>query len=109
MDRKEVEQVGTSVIWEAVIYWVILVISALCVIAVSGSRKTASTIILAPVVLFCTIFMMQGSVFTAMEHPTMGSNVGLGMAFLTTWVVSGILFAVALVIAFIKYSKKNKA
>ncbi|WP_256026044.1 hypothetical protein [Paenibacillus polymyxa] len=78
---------GTSVIWEAVIYWVILVISALCVIAVSGSRKTASTIILAPVVLFCTIFMMQGSVFTAMQHPTMGSNVGLGMAFLTTWVV----------------------
>ncbi|MNW12747.1 hypothetical protein D3C71_2105130 [compost metagenome] len=53
--------------------------------------------------------MMQGSVFTAMQHPTMGSNVGLGMAFLTTWVVSGILFAVALVIAFIKYSKKNKA
>ncbi|MCC3379020.1 hypothetical protein ACFQ5D_05000 [Paenibacillus farraposensis] len=106
MGRKEVEQVG---IWEAVIYWVILVISALCVIAVSGNRKTASTIILVPVVLFCTIFMMQGSMFTAMNHPTMGGNVGLGMAFLTTWVVSGILFVVALVIAFIRYSKRNKA
>ncbi|MGW8958617.1 hypothetical protein [Paenibacillus sp. NPDC055715] len=95
--------------WEAIIYWVILVIAALSVIAVSGSRKTASIIILAPVVLFCTIFMMQGSLLTAMQHPTMGANVGLGMAFLTTWVVSGILYAVAIVIAFIKYSKKNKA
>lgn len=105
MDRKEVEQVGTSMIWEAAIYWIILVIAALCVIAVSGSRKTASTIILAPVVLFCTIFMMQGSMLNVMKHPTMGANVGLGMAFLTTWVVSGILFAVALVIAFIRDRK----
>ncbi|MEC0183594.1 hypothetical protein P4H61_19060 [Paenibacillus peoriae] len=109
MDRKEVEQVGTSMIWEAALYWIILVVSALCVIAVSGSRKTASTIILAPVVLFCTIFMMQGSMLNTMKHPTMGANVGLGMAFLTTWVVSGILFAVALVIAFIRYSKRSKA
>ena len=109
MDRKEVEEVGTSMIWEAAIYWIILVISALCVIAVSGSRKTASTIILAPVVLFCTIFMMQGSMLNTMKHPTMGANVGLGMAFLTTWVVSGILFAVALVIALIRYSKRDKA
>ncbi|MGM1022136.1 MAG: hypothetical protein ACQEXV_16710 [Bacillota bacterium] len=99
----------STLMWEAIIYWVILVIAALSVIAVSGTRKTASTIILAPVVLFCTIFIMQGSVFTAMQHPTMGANVGLGMAFLTTWVVSGILYAVTIVIAFIKYSKKNKA
>jgi hypothetical protein len=95
--------------WEAIIYWVILVISALCVIAVSGSRKIASTIILAPVVLFCTIFMMQGTMFTAMKHPTVGANIGLGMAFLTTWVVSGILFVAAIVIAVVKYNNKNKA
>ncbi|MBE0340273.1 hypothetical protein E4V51_02495 [Paenibacillus sp. 28ISP30-2] len=96
-------------LWEATIYFVILVISALSVIAVSGNRRTASTILLVPIVLFCTIFMVQGSVFTAMKHPTMGANVGSHMAFLTTWVVTGILFAVTIVIAFIKYSKKNKA
>ncbi|ALP36328.1 hypothetical protein ASL14_09260 [Paenibacillus sp. IHB B 3084] len=96
-------------LWEATIYFVILVISALSVIAVSGNRRTASTILLVPIVLFCTIFMVQGSVLTAVKHPTMGANVGSGMAFLTTWVVTGILFAVTIVIAFIKYSKKNKA
>ncbi|WP_342416485.1 hypothetical protein NST83_02770 [Paenibacillus sp. FSL R10-2782] len=96
-------------LWEATIYFVILVISALSVIAVSGSRRTASTILLVPIVLFCTIFMVQGSVLTAMKHPTMGANVGSGMAFLTTWVVTGILFAVTIVITFVKYSRKNKA
>ncbi|TKH44607.1 hypothetical protein C1I60_09020 [Paenibacillus terrae] len=96
-------------LWEATIYFVILVISALSVIAVSGSRRTASTILLVPIVLFCTIFMVQGSVLTAVKHPTMGANVGSGMAFLTTWVVTGILFAVTIVITFVKYSRKNKA
>ncbi|WP_044646521.1 hypothetical protein [Paenibacillus terrae] len=96
-------------LWEATIYFVILVISALSVIVVSGSRRTASTILLVPIVLFCTIFMVQGSVLTAVKHPTMGANVGSGMAFLTTWVVTGILFAVTIVITFVKYSKKNKA
>ncbi|MFK4303114.1 CHASE2 domain-containing sensor protein [Paenibacillus sp. RC254] len=96
-------------LWEAAIYFVILVISALSVIVVSGSRRTASTILLVPIVLFCTIFMVQGSVLTAVKHPTMGANVGSGMAFLTTWVVTGILFAVTIVITFVKYSKKNKA
>ncbi|MFK4371286.1 MULTISPECIES: hypothetical protein [unclassified Paenibacillus] len=98
-----------SMLWEAAIYFVILVISALSVIVVSGSRRTASTILLVPIVLFCTIFMVQGSVLTAVKHPTMGANVGSGMAFLTTWVVTGILFAVTIVITFVKYSKKNKA
>ncbi|KJD45169.1 hypothetical protein QD47_12930 [Paenibacillus terrae] len=98
-----------SMLWEATIYFVILVISALSVIVVSGSRRTASTILLVPIVLFCTIFMVQGSVLTAVKHPTMGANVGSGMAFLTTWVVTGILFAVTIVITFVKYSKKNKA
>jgi hypothetical protein len=96
-------------LWQATIYFVILVISALSVIVVSGSRRTASTILLVPIVLFCTIFMVQGSVLTAVKHPTMGANVGSGMAFLTTWVVTGILFAVTIVITFVKYSKKNKA
>ncbi|MGG1640861.1 hypothetical protein ACIFQM_06125 [Paenibacillus sp. NRS-1782] len=96
-------------LWEATIYFVILVISALSVIVVSGSRRTASTILLVPIVLFCTIFMVQGSVLTAVKHPTMGANVGSGMAFLTTWVVTGILFAVTIVITFVKYSKKNEA
>ncbi|MGG1615534.1 hypothetical protein [Paenibacillus sp. NRS-1781] len=101
--------VSISMLWEATIYFVILVISALSVIVVSGSRRTASTILLVPIVLFCTIFMVQGSVLTAVKHPTMGANVGSGMAFLTTWVVTGILFAVTIVITFVKYSKKNEA
>lgn len=97
-----------GLIWETVIYWVILVAAALCVIKVSGQRWIASTIILAPVILFCTLFLFQSTVFTIHGSPT-GANIGMGIAYLTTWVITGILVVAAILISVLKYTKRRNA
>lgn len=74
------------------LYWGLLLVAAACVVVVSGSKRTVSLIVLAPLVLFGSLLLLQTVSF-------MGSkmNINTGPSVMLVWVITALLFMLAIV------------
>lgn len=87
---------------EILLYWLLLLGAAACVVAVSGRKRIASLIILAPIVLFCTLLLMQTASYNGPD-----ANIGLGLTVFLVWAITALLFILAAVMWLLKRKSRS--
>ncbi|MFB5268781.1 hypothetical protein ACE41H_18620 [Paenibacillus enshidis] len=87
---------------EILLYWLLLLAAAACVVAVSGRKRVASLIVLAPIVLFCTLLLMQ-----TLSYKGQDANIGLGLTVFLIWAITALLFILAAVMWLLK--RRNRS
>jgi hypothetical protein len=82
--------------WVTILTFVILVLSFM-VMYLSVKHKSKKNILLLLLGMFIAAFPLAYALYDDYKNEYIGANIGLGLAFLLTWCITGIILLVAII------------
>lgn len=91
--------------WEVVLSFALLIISFLCLYAALRKRTTFARYSMT-VLLIASGAPLAVLLVIESRRNALDANIGLGMAFLLTWLITAVVFAAALILWIVKQRKR---